>query len=69
MKTSQVSGNANNWRSPLVFGEESPGDGDIQWGWITDAGEVGFAVNDGGGGTYRGVAINACVKEALDLRP
>ncbi len=58
MKTSQVSGNANNWRSPLVFGEESPGDGDLQWGWVTDAGEIGFAVNDGGGGIFRGPVIN-----------
>jgi hypothetical protein len=58
MKTLQVSGNANNWRSPLVFGRESPGDGDIQWGWVTDAGEIGFAVNDAGGGVFRGPVVN-----------
>lgn len=58
MKTSQVSGNGDNWRSPVVFGRESPGDGDIQWGWVTNAGEIGFAVNDAGGGVYRGPVIN-----------
>ena len=49
MKTTQVSGNANNWRSPLIFGVESPADGDNQWGYLTPAGEIGFAVNDAGG--------------------
>ncbi len=58
MKTTQTSGSGNNWRSPVVFGEESGGDGDVQWGWVTDAGEIGFAINDAGGGIYRGPVIN-----------
>ena len=45
---STQAGHGNNWRAPLVFGEESPGDGDIQWGWIDDnpAGTIGVAAND-----------------------
>ena len=58
MKTSQISGDANSWRSPVVFGEESPGDGDLQWGWVTNNGEIGFAINDGGGGVFRGPLVN-----------
>ena len=58
LQTDQTSGSVDNWRSPLLFGEESPGDGDIQWGWITDLGESGFAINDGGGAIIRGPVIN-----------
>ena len=52
IKTAQISENANNWRSPLVFGVESPGDGDNQWGFVNDSGQLGYAVNDAGGGVF-----------------
>ena len=58
LQTNQTSGNADNWRSPVIFGEESPGDGDIQWGWVTNDGEMGFAINDAGGAILRGPVIN-----------
>ncbi|MDA0810830.1 MAG: hypothetical protein O3C21_00340 [Verrucomicrobia bacterium] len=47
MKTSQEGQDASNWRTATVFGEESPGDGDIQWGYILPTGQLGaIAVND-----------------------
>ena len=42
INTTQVSGNANNWRSPVIFGNESGGDGDNQWGYINPNGQIGL---------------------------
>ena len=47
MKTTQT-GLDNNWEAPLVFGRESPSDGDIHWGYLRPDGRIGSAaVNDG----------------------
>ena len=47
MKTSQEGQSGDNWQTATVFGEESPGDGDIQWGYMRPTGQIGaVAVND-----------------------
>ena len=46
MKTSDTGNHADNWRTQVVFGEESPGDGDLQWGYLRPSGRLSFAVND-----------------------
>ena len=47
IKTSQVgSAGVNTWQSPAILGNESPGDGDVYWGWIADDGDFGFSTSD-----------------------
>jgi hypothetical protein len=46
-KTSHVGTHSvNAWQSPAVFGHESPGDGDMYWGWINADGDFGFSTSD-----------------------
>ena len=46
INTSQISPTDENWSSPVLFGEESGGDGDIQWGYLRPDGRISFAIND-----------------------
>ena len=34
------------WTSPAILARESPGDGDMYWGWIRDTGDFGFSTSD-----------------------
>ena len=46
INTSQGGQSPDNWRTAVLFGEESPGDGDIQWGYLRPDGRISFAIND-----------------------
>ena len=46
INTAQEGQSDDNWRTAVVFGEESPGDGDIQWGYLRPDGKIAFALND-----------------------
>ncbi|HXJ59960.1 MAG TPA: LamG-like jellyroll fold domain-containing protein [Verrucomicrobiae bacterium] len=47
IKTTQRGSTANQtWTSPALLANESPGDGDMYWGWITDTGDFGFSTSD-----------------------
>ena len=46
-KSNQRGTHGNNaWQSPAILGHESPGDGDMYWGWINAAGDFGFSTSD-----------------------
>jgi hypothetical protein len=47
IKTAQKgSVDTQTWNSPSLLAHESPGDGDMYWGWINDAGDFGFSTSD-----------------------
>jgi hypothetical protein len=47
IKTSQTgSTGSNTWTSPAILGHESPGDGDLYWGYITANGDFGMSTSD-----------------------
>ncbi len=47
IKTSSRGNAANQtWNSPAIFARESPGDGDMYWGWFNATGQFGFSTSD-----------------------
>ena len=47
IKTTQLgSAGSQTWSSPSLLAHESPGDGDMYWGWINDGGDFGFSTSD-----------------------
>ena len=47
IKTTQKGTSDNQtWNSPAILAHESPGDGDMYWGWINDQGDFGFSTSD-----------------------
>ena len=46
VNTSQLGNNANTWQNPSIFARESPGDGDMYWGNIDNAGNFRFSTSD-----------------------
>ena len=47
INTSHVATTGNQtWNSPVVLSHESPGDGDMYWGWFRDDGDFGFSTSD-----------------------
>jgi hypothetical protein len=47
IKTSQTGSNGDQtWTNPAILGHESPGDGDLYWGFITGEGELGMSTSD-----------------------
>jgi hypothetical protein len=47
IKTTMTGSTGNDrWTSPSVIGRESPGDGDMYWGWFNGEGEFRFSTSD-----------------------
>jgi hypothetical protein len=46
IKSTQKGNNANTWQCPAILARESPGDGDMYWGWINSSGVFGFSTSD-----------------------
>jgi hypothetical protein len=47
IKTTQAGSSGDQtWNSPSVMAREDPGDGDMYWGYITQAGRFGFSTSD-----------------------
>jgi hypothetical protein len=47
IRTTHAGTSANQtWNSPAILGRESPGDGDMYWGWFNQVGQFGFSTSD-----------------------